>query len=113
MIGSLPPKPQGSSREALFMQWLWDKEFSMRAVDVPGALVHRTTRGVAIIPRPGKGGTAAPATPANLQAFIIKSVEAEWIVGTPMGSDGMPHGGDTMIAKESATAGHIPSHHLE
>ncbi len=34
------------------MQWVWDTLRSLRTQDVPNARVLRTTRGVAIVPKP-------------------------------------------------------------
>ena len=53
-----PPRPTGSGREAMFMQWVWDMLQSLRVEDSPDSLTLRTTKGFTIIRRrrPGGGG---------------------------------------------------------
>lgn len=51
-MNPLPKRPAGNSDEARFMQWVWDTLRSLRTQDVPNARVLRTTRGVAIVPKP-------------------------------------------------------------
>ena len=73
MIGYRPPRPMGSSPEALFMQAVWDKlwgsetrlndvsgqRVSRTLNDVSGQRVSRTTRGVFMVDQPGGAAPAA------------------------------------------------------
>lgn len=57
-----PIRPTGSSKEAMFLQWVWDSIHQLRRVsDVQGVVTQRTTRGTVQIPKPtsvsGGGGT--------------------------------------------------------
>jgi hypothetical protein len=63
MIGTRPPRPTGNSREAIFMQAVWDKLWGagspeLRVNDVSGQRTQRTTRGTFTIAPPG--GKPAP-----------------------------------------------------
>lgn len=47
MIGTLPPRPTGSSAEAKFMQWVWDNMISpLKINDSATIRVSRTTKGI-------------------------------------------------------------------
>jgi hypothetical protein len=48
--GHIPPRPTGTTREARFLQAVWDELFRGRLNSVPNALVKRTTRGDSVIP---------------------------------------------------------------
>lgn len=61
MIGFRPPRPVGSSPEAMFMQAVWDKLWGSggaetRVNDASGARTLRTTRGTIVIQPATKGG---------------------------------------------------------
>jgi hypothetical protein len=74
MINTPPPRPTGTSREAHFMQWVYDTILALRPIKVPHALVSQTTRGVSAIPRPpGKGG----AVELNISMYQTMADETE------------------------------------
>jgi hypothetical protein len=94
MIGYRPPKPTGSSPEALFMQAVWEKLWgeSSRIMDATGSQVSRTTRGNVIVPKPGKwGGISA-------KRYRVKSVQGDYL--TCRTWDGSTEGdADVLVAK--------------
>lgn len=61
MIGAAPKRPTGTTPEAMFAQWVWDKlNTPVRVQDVPNAKVLRTTRGTAVLPQATPtGGTGS------------------------------------------------------
>jgi hypothetical protein len=63
MIGYRPPRPVGSSPEAMFMQAVWDKLWGAaasetRVNDISGARTHRTTRGTIVIQPTVRGSSS-------------------------------------------------------
>jgi hypothetical protein len=58
VVENTPPFPQGSSAFKRWAQWVQRSIIGMRANEVPGSLVNRTTRGISIIAKPGQGGGA-------------------------------------------------------
>lgn len=57
MTGPTPRRPTGNNAEAQFAQAVWDRLWgAQRVMSVPGAIVNRTTRGVAVIPKARAGG---------------------------------------------------------
>lgn len=57
MAGKTPPRPSGSSREAHFMQWVWDAIANrLKFIDTPTVKWDSTSRGFAAHTKGGKGG---------------------------------------------------------
>lgn len=51
----VPPRPNGSDAQAVFMRWVWDSIVSLtRVSDVQGVTTHRTTQGTVQIPQATK-----------------------------------------------------------
>lgn len=44
--GNKPRRPEGSSAEAIFMQWVWDTLTNLIFIDSPTVKFSRTTRGI-------------------------------------------------------------------
>jgi hypothetical protein len=80
MIGYLPKRPEGNGPDAAFMRWVWDTLVQMlRPAEVPGMRVHRTTRGVSMIPE-ATGGAPGSGTGA-LSLFRFHSLTSVTISG--------------------------------
>lgn len=63
MIGYRPPRPTGTTPEALFMQAVYDKLWGPESQinEVSGQRLNRTTRGTTLIKKGGaEGGTVSP-----------------------------------------------------
>ena len=75
MIGALPPRPDGSSPQARFMQWVWDQlSAQSRPVEVSGYEVSRTTRGTIIRPPPASTMTVQQS--ASLATYTFSGLVA-------------------------------------
>ena len=78
MIGFLPITPGGDTTEARWKKSVEERLRQLRMMDVPNALVHRTTRGVAIIPK--AGGKGVPGVAAPVQMFVVEGIEKEFLI---------------------------------
>lgn len=93
MIGALPKRPTGSTPEAVFMAWVWDRMVAESLNQVAGNKVNRTTRGSFIIPQAGEGSGV------SLIRVRLKSVEDDYLVCRDW--DGTNEGAtDIYVAKE-------------
>lgn len=72
-IGTVP-RPQGTTREAVFMQWVWDTINALRLIDTPGAATLRTTRGFCVLPVPQRDTQGKAAPPLQLTRFKIAAL---------------------------------------
>src|SRR5882724_10922148 len=70
-----PPRPGGSNSQARWFQWAHDSILSLRPQDVPGAIVHRTSRGTISIPRAVKNGGGSP-----ISAYRLKEHQDDYLV---------------------------------
>lgn len=82
MNGHRPPRPTGSDRESLFMQWVWDSIVRLRPVDSSTAKAFFTTKGFGFRTRPGK------ANGLDIKPYSVKQHTAEYLrCGTWDGTD--------------------------
>lgn len=84
MMGFVPPRPTGSSREALFDQAIWDSVFGpAAAINSSGTVsVSKTSRGCFLNATAGGGGGALSVD----MYFITELVEQNYFFGKPYSS---------------------------
>lgn len=75
MIRPSPPIPDGSQRDAQFFRWTRDEILQLgKMQEVPGALVLRTTRGTAVIPKAEEESTQTLTGPLDQAIYVERKI---------------------------------------
>lgn len=107
MRNYIPPRPTGSSPDARFRQWVWDRlAVSLNFINSSTVSFSQTSKGV-MAEAATSTPVSSPTNSAEIKDFILTNVFGDYLIGIAVDDDSIVRIAKPPLQRNSVTAGTI------